>query len=90
MFYLLYHVIHYVNNAEHVNVCLLLSQKSRQPMTAEQIAEIEMDYFPQDSLLGLFRLCRVYIDSCLVIGEEDTVSTFWRITMLYKLSIFKL
>ena len=44
-------------------------------MTSEEIADIEMSHFPQDSLMGLFRLCRVYIDSCLAIGEEDTVSS---------------
>ncbi|XP_041473446.1 DNA ligase 4-like isoform X2 [Lytechinus variegatus] len=49
-----------------------VGKKSEKPMSAEEIAEIEMDYFPQDSHLGLFRLCRVYMDSCLVIGEEDT------------------
>lgn len=47
-------------------------KKCAQPMSAEEIAEVEMDNFPQDSLLGLFRLCRVYMDSYLAIGEEDT------------------
>ncbi|XP_071791788.1 DNA ligase 4-like [Asterias amurensis] len=38
----------------------------------ESIAELEQQYFPGESPLGLFRLCKVYMDSCLVIGDEST------------------
>ncbi|KAK2178306.1 hypothetical protein NP493_548g00024 [Ridgeia piscesae] len=39
---------------------------------AEDIAECEMEYFPQDSPYGLFRLCRVYLDSNILIGDSTT------------------
>ncbi|XP_071488614.1 DNA ligase 4-like [Diadema antillarum] len=42
------------------------------PLAADEMAEVEMDNFPQDAQLGLFRLCNVYIDSCLIIGDQDT------------------
>lgn len=32
--------------------------KDIEPVSAAQIAEIEMKYFPQDSEAGLFRICR--------------------------------
>lgn len=38
----------------------------------EEIAKIEMSYFPNDALHGLFRICRIYIDNKLIIGEESS------------------
>ncbi|KAJ8019961.1 DNA ligase 4 [Holothuria leucospilota] len=43
-----------------------------QDISSEVMAEIEMKYFPQESPFGLFRLCKVYLDSCLVISDQST------------------
>ncbi|PIK62711.1 putative DNA ligase 4 [Apostichopus japonicus] len=45
---------------------------NNEEVTPEAMAELEMKYFPQESPLGLFRLCKVYMDSCLVIGDQST------------------
>lgn len=50
------------------------SRQNNEEVTPEAMAELEMKYFPQESPLGLFRLCKVYMDSCLVIGDQSTVS----------------
>ncbi|XP_072034969.1 DNA ligase 4-like [Amphiura filiformis] len=41
-------------------------------LSSEAIAEFENEYYPDESPLGLFRLCNVYLDSCLVIGDQST------------------
>ncbi|KAK7101253.1 DNA ligase 4-like [Littorina saxatilis] len=41
-------------------------------VTAEEIAELEEEYFPDESPYGLFRTCRIYMDSNLVIGDDST------------------
>ena len=57
-------------------VCFItLTQGTYPSLGNESIAELEQQYFPGESPLGLFRLCKVYMDSCLVIGDESTVST---------------
>ncbi|XP_033127857.1 DNA ligase 4-like isoform X2 [Anneissia japonica] len=37
-----------------------------------EIAQIEHEYFPDESPLGLFRLCRVYMDKNLIIDDPTT------------------
>ncbi|XP_005097120.1 DNA ligase 4 [Aplysia californica] len=37
-----------------------------------EIAELEDEYFPDDSPFGLFRTCRIYLDSNLVFGDPST------------------
>ncbi|GFR84311.1 DNA ligase [Elysia marginata] len=39
---------------------------------AEEVAELEEEYFPDESPYGLFRTCRVYMDSNIVIGDPTT------------------
>ncbi|XP_006814572.1 DNA ligase 4-like, partial [Saccoglossus kowalevskii] len=41
-------------------------------MTSEDIAEIEFNYFPNDSPLGIFRLCKVYLDKYAVLSQPIT------------------
>ncbi|CAF1240093.1 unnamed protein product, partial [Didymodactylos carnosus] len=36
------------------------------------IAEFENEYFPDDSLFGLFRLCNIYFDEYLIINDSTT------------------
>ncbi|KAK3794568.1 hypothetical protein RRG08_003717 [Elysia crispata] len=38
----------------------------------DQIAEIEEEYFPDESPYGLFRTCRIYMDSNIVIGDPKS------------------
>ncbi|XP_022104577.1 DNA ligase 4-like [Acanthaster planci] len=41
-------------------------------LDSEAIAELEQKYFPGESPLGLFRLCKVYMDSTLIISDQST------------------
>ncbi|KAL3869402.1 hypothetical protein ACJMK2_042087 [Sinanodonta woodiana] len=41
-------------------------------LDAKDIAEIEEQYFPDDSPFGLFRTCKIYMDTNLVIGDPTT------------------
>ncbi|CAH1249356.1 LIG4 [Branchiostoma lanceolatum] len=47
-------------------------EKSSSKVSSEGIAEMEEKYFPNESPLGLFRLCRLYVDNCHVIGDQST------------------
>ncbi|KAK2168896.1 hypothetical protein LSH36_13g04032 [Paralvinella palmiformis] len=49
-----------------------IDEKSVVPLNVEDLAELEMEYFPQDYIYGLFRLCRVYLDVNLVLGDPST------------------
>lgn len=41
-------------------------------ISTDEMAELEEKYFPDDSPYGLFRTCRFYLDSKLVIGDPST------------------
>ncbi|XP_077997197.1 DNA ligase 4-like [Glandiceps talaboti] len=41
-------------------------------VTSEDIAEIEYKYFPDESPLGLFRICTVYLDRYEVVSQPTT------------------
>ncbi|ELU10753.1 hypothetical protein CAPTEDRAFT_17890 [Capitella teleta] len=41
-------------------------------ISSEEMADVEMTYFPHDSHLGLFRLCRVYMDCNSVVDDPST------------------
>ncbi|XP_071941905.1 DNA ligase 4-like [Antedon mediterranea] len=47
-------------------------QNNSSKLSALEIAEIEHKYFTDESPLGLFRLCRVYMDNSLVISDPTT------------------
>ncbi|GFN81474.1 DNA ligase [Plakobranchus ocellatus] len=38
----------------------------------DEIAELEEEYFPDDSPFGLFRTCRVYMDSNICVGDPNS------------------
>lgn len=41
-------------------------------LSTSNIAEMEMNYFPHDSEFGLFRLCRMYLDSNTTVDDTTT------------------
>ena len=59
-----------------------MEQANYSILGSEDIAELEQKYFPGESPLGLFRLCNVYMDSTLAIGDQSTVSTYkyWKVS----------
>ncbi|XP_076463012.1 LOW QUALITY PROTEIN: DNA ligase 4-like [Babylonia areolata] len=42
------------------------------PVSSDAIAELEEEHFADESPYGLFRTCRMYMDSNLVVGDEST------------------
>ncbi|XP_014680944.1 PREDICTED: DNA ligase 4-like [Priapulus caudatus] len=52
---------------------MAVSDEAKETMTPDRIAELEQEYWPNEPLLGVFRLCRVYVDRYRVIGESSTV-----------------
>ncbi|PVD23875.1 hypothetical protein C0Q70_17149 [Pomacea canaliculata] len=41
-------------------------------MKPEDIAQLEEEYFSEDSPYGLFRTCRIYMDSYMIVGNDST------------------
>ncbi|XP_071117642.1 DNA ligase 4-like [Haliotis cracherodii] len=50
-----------------------MEQNNDSHIEATQIAELEEKYFPDESPHGLFRICRMYLDNCLVFGDSSTL-----------------
>ncbi|XP_023218047.1 DNA ligase 4-like isoform X3 [Centruroides sculpturatus] len=66
----------YTNNITEFELKEIFQQISeeecKEQCSNEEIAEKELKYFPNESLHGLFRIFRIYIDDKAILGEENT------------------